>query len=107
MIEKYTLKFIKTIKMIVAICIGISVLAIFGCIGGYDTNTMTTIEFGQNIVCITLVCILISITYAFLEKIENHLEITIITRRRAERNRKMRKQMLEKTSKYLDLSRQM
>lgn len=107
MIEKYTLKIIRTIKLIVAICIGICVLAIFGCIGGYDTNTMTTIEFGRNIICIALICILTSIIYAFLEKIENHLEITIITRRRAERNRKIRKQISEKTSKYLDLSRQM
>lgn len=106
MIEKYTLKFIKTIKLIVAVCIGICVLAIFGCVGGYDTNTMTTIEFGRNIICIILICILTSIVYAFFEKIETHLEITIITRRRAERNRKIRKQMSEKTSKYLDLSKQ-
>lgn len=81
-IEKQTLKLVKFIKFITAIGITISALLILGCVGGYETDRMTTEQFFTYTFRAISATLISSAIYAMLDKFQRYTENIIRKRKR-------------------------
>ena len=89
MIETHALRLTKLMKILTVIGITVTIIMLLGCIGGYETNRMTTEQFFTYIFRVISAVLISSVIYAMLDKFQKYTENVI--HEKIERKRKIRR----------------
>lgn len=100
MIETHALRLTKLMKILTVIGITVTIVMLLGCIGGYETNRMTTEQFFTYIFRVISAVLISSVIYAILDKFQKYTENVI--HEKIERKRKIRRiKKLQKIFNFL------